>query len=138
MASIARALIIEFKYLDDIRSFFLKNNAKHHQSSCQFLGVIGLRHFEHYFFNFLYSNVLLGLGQCMNCFLVIKAISVSRIHIYIALCNGLRFMRPTICAWYLGKGGLYQSLHPSHDALLCKISRIQIPRQLLGFIRSQD
>ena len=53
MASIARALIIEFKYLDDIRSFFPKNNAKHHQSSFQFLGVVGLRHFEHDFFPFL-------------------------------------------------------------------------------------
>ena len=43
------------------------------------------------FFNFLESNVLLSLGQCMNCFFVSKTIRVFRIHMSsITLSDGLR------------------------------------------------
>ena len=45
------------------------------------------------FFNFLESNVLLSLGQCINCFLVSKTIRVfshSHIALSITLSEGLR------------------------------------------------
>ena len=96
------------------------------------------------FFNFLESNVLLILGQCMNCFLVSKTIRVflhshikyrpqRRITMYL-----LVFRRFNNCSYALrfahgisGRVLCHQSftpcvLHPSHDAWLCKISRTQI------------
>ena len=96
------------------------------------------------FFNFLETNVLLSLVQCMNCFLVSKTIGAfshshnkcrpqRRITMYL-----LVFRRPKHCPYALrfahgvsGRVSCHQSfapraLHPSLDTQLCKMSRTQI------------
>ena len=105
------------------------------------------------FFNFLESNVLLTLGQCMNCFLVSKTIRVfSHSHIKYRpqrqiTMNLLIFRRPEHCSYALGfahgiSGRVlcHQSfapcvLHPSHDAWPCKISPTQIQVYSVGKYR---
>ena len=70
------------------------------------------------FFNFLESNVLLSLGQCMNCFLVSKTIRVfSHSHIkYRFHVSPALFLRFALCAWHLGKGALSPIIRASRFA----------------------
>ena len=71
------------------------------------------------FFNFLESNVLLNLGQCMNCFLVRKTIMGFLAFTYQVSPLAMDYDVPTrfqesqalslrfaLCAWHLGKGAL--------------------------------
>ena len=95
------------------------------------------------FFNFLESNVLLSLCQCMNCFLIRKTIRVfwhshvkyrpqRRITMYLLVFRrpkdryALRFARGISGRVLCHQSFAPRALHPSHDAWPCKMSRTQI------------
>ena len=136
--------IIEFKYLNDIWPVFLRVMTSITSSLFLISKCSRITSLQSLFFNFLESNVLLSLGQCMNCFLVSKTIRVfshsnikyrpqRRITMYL-----LVFRSPKHCSYALrfahgisGRVLCHQSfaprvLHPSHDSWLRKISRTQI------------
>ena len=109
--------MIEFKYLNDIFAVFLRIMTSITSSLFLISKCSRITSLQSLFFNFLESNVLLSLGQCMNCFLVSKTVRVfSHSHIkyrpsatdYDVLTRfqasralSLRF---ALCAWHLGKG----------------------------------
>ena len=69
-------IIIEFKYLNDILAVFLRSMTSITSGLFLISKCSRITSLQSLFFNFLESNVLLSLGQCMNCFLVSKAIRV--------------------------------------------------------------
>ena len=140
------AIIIEFKYLNNIRPVFLRNINGITSSVFLISKFSRIPSLQSLFLNFSESNVLLSLGQCMKCFLVSKTIRVfSYSHIkYRPYSDGLRCTYSfsgvpstvlTLCASVahgISRRVLcHQSfaprvLHPSHDAWPCKTSRTQI------------
>ena len=123
------AIIIEFKYLNDISPVFLRIRTSITSSLFLISKFSRITSLQSLFFNFLESNVLLNLGQCMNCILVRKTTRVFS-HSYIKVSplatdydvpNRLQVSQPlslrfALCAWRLGKGALSRIIRASRFA----------------------
>ena len=128
--------IIRSEYLNDIGPVLLRIMASITRGLILIFKCSRIRSFRTLFLTFLDSNVSFGLGQCMNCFLVIMVFSHSSIYCSsrrIAMCL-LVFRRPTLCAWYLGKGAgvLSPIIHTSRFASLPWRFALQNPTSTQG------
>ena len=113
------AIMIEFKYLNDIWPGFRRIMTSITSSLFLISKCSRITSLQSLFFNFLESNVLLNLGQCMNCILVRKTTRVFS-HSYIKVSplatdydvltrfqvSRALFLRFRVCASHLGKGAL--------------------------------